>query len=142
MKLIIVITLLLSLTSCANSSQYSEEVMFDMASILKDVAQAVDGELKFGDTAGQTEKEIFENAISANPAQITKLSQLAIDGNISNYRILSEFQGNNAVMLICDGDIALMEDAGCNSEFDKIYWDSPKPYSCQIKLDAAALCTD
>ena len=49
MKLIIVITLLLSLTSCANKSQYSEEVMFDMASILKDVAQAVDGELKFGE---------------------------------------------------------------------------------------------
>ena len=142
MKLIIVITLLLSLTSCATKSQYSEEVMFDMASILKDVAQAVDGELKFGDTAGLTKKEIFENAISANPAQITKLSLLAIDGNISNYRILSEFQGNNAVMLICDGDTALMEDAGCNSEFDKIYWDSPKPYSCQIKLDAAAICTD
>jgi len=39
MKLIIVITLLLSLTSCANSSQYPEEVMFDMASILKDVAK-------------------------------------------------------------------------------------------------------
>ncbi|MCG9775116.1 hypothetical protein L1D49_17690, partial [Vibrio diabolicus] len=77
MKLIIVITLLLSLTSCANKSQYSEEVMFDMASILKDVAQAVDGELKFGDTAGLTKKEIFENAISANPAQITKLSLLA-----------------------------------------------------------------
>lgn len=142
MKLLTTIAFVLTLTSCATHTGYPEEVMYDMASILKDVTQAVDGEIKFGDTAGLTNDEIIRNATASNPTLLTRLPELALEGNLSDYRILSEFQGNNAVMLICDGDIALMEDAGCNSAFDKIHWNSPQPNSCEIKLVATDVCAN
>ncbi|KOO04733.1 hypothetical protein [Vibrio nereis] len=142
MRLFTTIALMLMLTACVSQGKYSEEVMYDMASLLKDVTQAVDGELKFGDTTGLTNAEVIENATSSNPEQLVKLPDLAKEGNVSNYRIISEFQGDNAVMLICDGDIALMEDVGCNTAFDSGYWHAPQPNSCQITLDAAKICSN
>ncbi|ENM5796551.1 hypothetical protein [Vibrio mimicus] len=142
MKLFTAIAFLLTLTSCATQTKYSDEVMYDMASVLKDVAQAVDGELKFGETTGLSNEEIIVKAMSSNPKLLTRLPELATEGKVAHYRILSEFQGDNAVMLICDGDIALMEDAGCNAAFDKVYWKSPQPNTCNITLNAAAICAN
>lgn len=140
MKLFTVIAFIITLTSCATQAKYSDEVMYDMASILKDVTQAIDGELKFGDTSGLTNEKIIENAMSTNPNLLTRLSDLAIKGKISDYRIVYEYQGDNAVLLICDGDIALMEDVGCNAAFDKVYWNDPQPNTCKITLNASAIC--
>lgn len=142
MRLFTTIAFILTLTSCVTHARYSEEVMYDIASILKDATQAIDGELKFGDTIGLTSEEIIENATSSNSEKLAKLPELAKQANISDYRILSEFQDDNAVMLICDGNIALMEDVGCNAAFDKIYWNSPQPNTCKIKLNAAAICSN
>ena len=142
MKLLTTIALILTLTSCTTQAKYSDEIMYDIASILKDITQAIDGELKFGDTAGLTSHEIIDNATRSNADNLAKLPKLAKAAEISDYRILSEFQEDNVVMLICDGDIALMEDAGCNAAFDKSYWDTPQPNSCSIKLDAAEICSN
>lgn len=142
MRLITTLALLMALTSCSTQAKYSDEVMYDMASILKDVSQAVDGELKWGNTEGLSQEEIISSAISTNPNQLPELEVLANEGKVANYRLLQEFQGDNAVMLICDGNVALMEDAGCNAEFDKIYWKSPRSNTCSINLDAAAICSN
>ncbi|NOI65396.1 hypothetical protein [Vibrio sp. 99-8-1] len=142
MRLITQIALILALTSCATQAKYSDEVMYDLASVLKDVSQAVDGELKFGNTANLTNDAIIKNATSSNPKQLTRLVELAKEGNITDYRIISQFQGDNAVMMICDGEVALMEDAGCNAEFDTPYWNNPQPNSCAITLNAAEVCSD
>ncbi|ODS04578.1 hypothetical protein [Vibrio scophthalmi] len=142
MKLLTTIALILTLTSCTTQAKYSDEIMYDIASILKDITQAIDGELKFGDTAGLTSHEIIDNATRSNADKLAKLPKLAKAAEISDYRILSEFQEDNVVMLICDGDIALMEDAGCNAAFDKSYWDTLQPNSCSIKLDAAEICSN
>ncbi|MDO6706949.1 hypothetical protein [Photobacterium sp. 1_MG-2023] len=140
MRLFTTVALFLTVTSCTTQAEYPEEVMYDIASILKDISQAVDGELKYEDTTGLTSEEVINNATASIPDQLAKLPKLAVEGNVSRYRIVSEFQGNNAVMLICDGDVALMEDVGCNTEFDNIYWHAPQPNTCTIRLDAAAIC--
>lgn len=140
MKLLTTIMLILSLASCASQARYSEEVMYDIASILKDINQAVDGELKFGYTSGLTNDQIIKNATSSNSDKFTKLPELAMKANISEYRLISELQADNSIMMICDGDVALMEDVGCNAEFDKIYWNYPQPDTCKIKLDAMKIC--
>lgn len=142
MRLFTTIAFILTLTSCATQARYSDEVMYDIASILKDVNQAVDGELKFGDTAGLTSEEIIEIATSSISEKLAKLPELAKDANVVDYRILFEFQEDNAVTMICDGNIALMEDVGCNAAFDKVYWNSPQSNTCEIKLDAAAICSN
>lgn len=142
MRLLTTIAFLLSLTSCTTQARYSEEVMYDIASILKDVTQAVDGEVKFGDITGLTSKEVIEKATSSNSNKLTNLPELAQEANIADYRIILELQKDNAVMMICDGNIALMEDVGCNAAFDKIYWNAPRPNSCKITLDAAEICSN
>lgn len=142
MRLITTLALLMALTSCSTPAKYSDEVMYDMASILKDVSQAIDGELKWGKTEELSQEEIISSATSTNPNQIPELKVLAQEAKVANYRLLHEFQGDNAVMLICDGNVALMEDAGCNAEFDKIYWKSPRSNTCSINLDAAAICSN
>ncbi|OOE87171.1 hypothetical protein BZG73_02965 [Salinivibrio siamensis] len=142
MRLITALAMLMAIASCSTQAKYSDEVMYDMASILKDVSQAIDGELKWGNTEGLSQEEIISNATLTNPNQLPELEVLAQEAKVTNYRLLQEFQGGNAVMLICDGDVALMEDAGCNAEFDKIYWKSPRPNTCSINLDAVALCSN
>lgn len=142
MRLITKIAFILALTSCATQAKYSDEVMYDIASLLKDVGVAVDGELKFGNTANLTKDEIITNATSSNPEQLTRLVELAKEGDITDYRMISEFQGDNVVMMICDGEVALMEDAGCNAAFDNPYWDNPQPNSCTITLNAAQVCSN
>ena len=88
MRLLTTIAFLLSLTSCTTQARYSEEVMYDIASILKDVTQAVDGEVKFGDITGLTSEEVIEKATSSNSNKLTNLPELAQEANIADYRIL------------------------------------------------------
>ena len=140
MKLLITIPLFIMLISCTSKANYPDEVMYDIASILKDVSQSVDGELKFGETTGLTQKKIIDMALSNS--QLDEISDLVKRANIAEYKMISEFQDDNAVMLICDGNMALMEDAGCNAAFDRVYWKSPKVNTCEIRIDASKICAN
>lgn len=133
MKLLIKLSLLILLTACSAQAEYSDEAMYDLASILKDVAQAVDGEVKFGEIHNLADEQIIANAMSSAPDKLAKLSE---------YQVVLEIQGDNAVMLLCDGDVALMEDAGCNAAFDNGYWHQPKHNTCKISLNASSVCTE
>lgn len=140
MKSLILLTSCLAITACASSPQYQGEAMYDMASVLKDIAQSVDGELKFGDTQPLSKAQVVQNAMADNQGKLSQLEQLARKAKVSDYRILYDFQQDHAVVLVCDDDIALMEDAGCNAEFDKVYWHQPQNNSCEFHLDAQQLC--
>ncbi|PNH77792.1 hypothetical protein [Vibrio diazotrophicus] len=140
MRLITAIAFILSVTSCTTQARYSDEIMYDIASIIKDINQSIDGELKFGDVAEFTSEEIIANAKYSNSDKLAKLESLAKGAKIYDYRMIIELQGDSSVMMVCDGDIALMEDVGCNAKFDSVYWDSPQPSSCKVSLDAAAIC--
>lgn len=140
MRLITAIAFILSVTSCTTQARYSDEIMYDIASIIKDINQSIDGELKFGDVAELTSEKIIANAKYSNSDKLTKLASLAKDAKIYDYRMIIELQGVSSVMMVCDGDIALMEDVGCNAKFDRVYWDFPQSNSCKVSLDAAVFC--
>ncbi|GHA66867.1 hypothetical protein ACFFLZ_15320 [Photobacterium aphoticum] len=131
MKLLPFLGLIALLTGCISSAPYSDEALYDVASTLKDITQAVDGEIKFGDTDNLTHAQIIDNALAADPSLLDKLKP---------YQWQLAIQGDHAVMLLCDDDIALMEDAGCNAQFDNAYWQQPKPDSCRIQLQAQEVC--
>lgn len=133
MKGLIKLALLMALTSCSAQAEYSDETMYDLASILKDVAQAVDGEIKFGEINNLADDQIIAKAMSSAPDKLAKLNE---------YQVILEIQGDNAVMLLCDGDVALMEDAGCNTAFDNSYWHQPQHNTCKISLSASSVCTE
>jgi len=133
MKWLIKFALFMTLTSCSAQAEYSDETMYDLASILKDVAQAVDGEIKFGEINNLADEQIIANAMSSAPDKLAKLSE---------YQMILDIQGDHAVMLLCDGDVALMEDAGCNAAFDNHYWHQPQHNTCKISLNASSVCTE
>ncbi|MBD8511368.1 hypothetical protein L6J37_19975 [Photobacterium sp. WH77] len=133
MKLLIKLALLMAITSCSAQAEYSDEAMYDLASILKDVAQAVDGEIKFGEINNLADEQIIANAMSSAPDKLAKLNE---------YQMILDIQGDHAVMLLCDGDVALMEDAGCNAAFDNRYWHQPQHNTCKVSLNASSVCTE
>lgn len=128
-----------ALTGCTVFSEdnrdYSTEEMFDLASKLKDLATAVDGTLKFSDTK-------FDQSTHSQTALLLE----AVNNDVqklepfSDYELILSIQEDNAILLLCDDDIALIEDIGCTAKSDLQHWQATQSHSCQITLDATALC--
>jgi hypothetical protein len=122
----------LSLVSCMSiESQYNDEAMYDHASRLKDVSQAVDGLIKFGDPDGLEGDQLILKAVNND----TELLQ-----SFGDYTLKVDIQGDHAVLLLCDADKVLIEDAGCNVGVDATYWSNVKPNSCAVVLKASDVC--
>lgn len=120
------------IVSCQVSSTqtYDDEVMYDLASKLKDISQKVDGYVKFSPEASNDNSNVLEK--SGVKAMIKQ--------EFSGYQVKVDVQGVNIVLLLCKDDVALIEDAGCNSELDKALWKTPKANSCRIVLDSTSVC--
>ncbi|MGO2128820.1 MAG: hypothetical protein ACTH4U_08780 [Pseudoalteromonas prydzensis] len=68
----------------------------------------------------------------------------------SSQRILAPFEGyqlkvfiqdKNAVLLLCEDDVLLIEDAGCTAQSDIQHWQSTHQQACEITLDTNQVCT-
>lgn len=125
--------ILLVVSGCAQvfAEQYDDERMYNLASQLKDLAQELDGYVKFSDDQQVSRESLLQRSGSLN----------IVSNPFSGYQVLVDLQGNHVVLMLCDKDISLMEDAGCNAEFDKIYWKRPQSDSCKITLQAAQVCS-
>ncbi|MFT6907706.1 MAG: hypothetical protein ACJAS1_004390 [Oleiphilaceae bacterium] len=116
---------------CSASNQYNDEKMYDLASQFKDLAQAIDGSIKFGETEFENGDKALETVSKEYPDKVAPFAK---------YTIKVDMQGDNAVLLLCDADIALIEDAGCNAVLDKIYWQEVTQNSCAFTIDSHQLC--
>jgi hypothetical protein len=131
MKRVLVFLVAVLSVGCCASNKYNDEKMYDLASQFKDLAQTVDGTVKFG-------KKVIENGEQA-------LAIVAIEypdkvAPFTQYSIKVDLQGDNAVLLLCDAEIGLIEDAGCNSVLDKIYWKNVEHHNCAFTIDSNLLC--
>lgn len=131
MKIVFFFLVALLSVGCSASKQYNDEKMYDLASQFKDLAQTVDGSIKFGET-------VIENG--DNALEIVSIGQPDKVAPFAKYTIKVDVQGDNAVLLLCDADIALIEDAGCNAVLDKIYWKNATQNSCSFTIDSHQLC--
>ncbi|MBE0458429.1 hypothetical protein NDQ71_03950 [Pseudoalteromonas sp. KG3] len=68
----------------------------------------------------------------------------------SSQRILAPFEGyqlkvfiqdKNAVLLLCEDDVLLIEDAGCTAQSDIQHWQSTDQQACETTLDTNQVCT-
>lgn len=131
-KALIKISFIVLLAGCSlTQGKYSDEKMYDIAAQVKDLSQAVDGYLKFGDATGLSGRTLLLKAVNNDENKLTFLDE---------YTLKVDIQGDNAVLLVCDGDKALIEDAGCNLALDKAHWQQQGNNTCQITLQAAAVC--
>lgn len=131
MKHLLFIIVSMLIVGCSASNSYNDEKMYDLASQFKDLSQTVDGAIKFGEVAIETGQQALERVSVEQPDKVAPFAE---------YVIKVELQGDNAVLLLCDDNIALIEDAGCNAVLDKVYWQVLNPNSCVITLDSHQLC--
>jgi hypothetical protein len=131
MKHLLFIIVSMLIVGCSASNPYNDEKMYDLASQFKDLSQTVDGAIKFGEVAIDTGQQALERVSVEQPDKVAPFAE---------YVIKVELQGDNAVLLLCDDNIALIEDAGCNAVLDKVYWQVLNPNSCVITLDSHQLC--
>lgn len=131
MKHLLFIIVSMLIVGCSASNPYNDETMYDLASQFKDLSQTVDGAIKFGEVAIETGQQALEHVSIEQPDKVAPFAE---------YVIKVELQGDNAVLLLCDDNIALIEDAGCNAVLDKVYWQVLNPNSCVITLDSHQLC--
>ncbi|MGY0588502.1 MAG: hypothetical protein ACW7DY_22700, partial [Paraglaciecola chathamensis] len=127
MKHLLFIIVSMLIVGCSASNPYNDEKMYDLASQFKDLSQTVDGAIKFGEVAIETGQQALERVSVEQPDKVAPFAE---------YVIKVELQGDNAVLLLCDDNIALIEDAGCNAVLDKVYWQVLNPNSCVITLDS------
>ena len=131
MKHLLFIIVSMLIVGCSASNPYNDEKMYDLASQFKDLSQTVDGAIKFGEVTIETGQQALERVSVEQPDKVAPFAE---------YVIKVELQGDNAVLLLCDDNIALIEDAGCNAILDKVYWQVLNPNSCVITLDSHQLC--
>lgn len=131
MKFVFFVCVSVLSVGCSSSNQYNDEKMYDLASKFKDLAQTVDGAIKFGDTVIKNGDKALEIVSREYPEKVISFAK---------YKIKVDVQGDNAVLLLCDSDIALIEDAGCNAALDNIYWKDIHHNSCEFTLDSNQLC--
>lgn len=131
MKHLLCISLMVLLSGCYTATNYNSEVMADLASQLKDIAAAVDGTLKFSESSYSSTDELLKVAINNDVSKLTPFN---------DYKLIIEVQKNHAVLLLCNGDTALIEDIGCTAQSDLQHWKSDSIHSCLITLEAKNLC--
>ncbi|HCN71835.1 MAG TPA: hypothetical protein DIS96_08980 [Pusillimonas sp.] len=131
MKLLSILVCLFMLAGCAKSAPYDDEIMYDHASELKDIVQIVDGEVKFGANDGLSSDAIIQKALKTRPNALDSFSPYSVEFAIS---------GDDAVVLMCDGNVGLIEDAGCTAKVERILWSNPEPDTCRFALDTSQMC--
>tara|TARA_R110002020_G_scaffold360574_5_gene573359 strand:- start:870 stop:1292 length:423 start_codon:yes stop_codon:yes gene_type:complete len=133
-KIYISVTLLIAMATvgCNSHAQTKDpEVMYDMASKLKDIAFEVQGLVKYGDGESLSNSELLLAAIDNDK------STLEIFGE---YEISILVEGTRTALMLCDNKVALIEDSGCTPEVDAHYWNEDKIYSCDFKLELEKVC--
>ncbi|KKM96843.1 hypothetical protein LCGC14_1174050 [marine sediment metagenome] len=105
--------------------------MADLASQLKDIATAVDGTLKFSETPYSTTDELLKAAVNNDLSKLTPFNE---------YTFIVDVQGDNAVLLLCDADTALIEDVGCTAQSDIQHWQAKKAQKCEVTVNAQQFC--
>lgn len=100
---------------------------------LRYIASAVDGAVRYDAGAeGLTGMPLIEYATKNDP------TSLAPFRGSTRYRLDARRDGRHSAVLLCDGDTALFEDAGCTGPMD---WNGvAQPRPCGFALDLQQVC--
>lgn len=115
----------------SHAAKYDPEVMYDLASHLKDVAESVDGLVKFGGGKAMSNDQLIIAATETYPERRELFDQ---------YNLLIKVEGDNAALLLCESNVALIEDAGCTAISDVQHWKSDQILPCEFTIDVSVIC--
>jgi|GEM_PF-825708 len=111
--------------------RYSQERRGDLASQLKDLANHVDGHVKFGNGANMSSDDLLAEIYKNRPQLQT---------SFATFNIKIKVEDGHSAVLLCDAHRELLEDSGCTANIDANYWQQEVSQSCEFKLDLAMIC--
>ncbi|WP_221274596.1 hypothetical protein [Thaumasiovibrio subtropicus] len=91
----------------------------------------ITNDLHFANHDELTQEMLLQTALRDHPA-----ARQAFEP----YTLLLDVQETNAVILVCEDNHALLEDAGCNKNFDRHHWQSIPLPTCEFTLNTLDLC--
>lgn len=131
-NLILLSTIVLSVACTSLVNTYDPEKMANLASQLKDISAAVDGTLKFSSQTYTDPQALLMAAINNEQNKLDPFE---------GYQLKVFIQDKNAVLLLCEDDVLLIEDAGCTAQSDLQHWQSTQSKACATTLDTNLVCT-
>ncbi|RUO66249.1 hypothetical protein SAMN06297229_0259 [Pseudidiomarina planktonica] len=128
----IAVVLAVLLSGCNSHADTKDpETMYDIASELKDISTSVQGLVKYGNGNELSESNLILQAIDNDE------SRLEI---FSDYTLRVRVDGQRSSVLLCDDDIALIEDSGCTPEVDLHHWNTDVANQCSFVLNLDKVC--
>ncbi len=132
MRLLLVTLALLICNACAaeNHALCDTEDRYETASHFSDFVQKVNFKYAFEDIEGLNNEQIIEQVASTDEDYQVILN---------NFKVKSYFENDNVVMLMCEGDSLIIEDAGCTAKVEKIFECGERP-ACALSSNAFEVC--
>ncbi|MAD53395.1 hypothetical protein DFO83_11013 [Idiomarina loihiensis] len=132
MKLLLIIIALLMTNACAaeNQALCDTEDRYEAASHFSDFVQKVNFKYALEDIEGLNNEQIIEQVAR------TDEDYRAI---LNNFNVKSYFEDDNVVMLMCEGDSLIIEDAGCTAKVEKVFECGERP-ACALSTNAFKVC--
>ena len=132
MRLLLVTLALLICNACAgeNKALCDTEDRYETASHFSDFVQKVNFKYAFEDIEGLSNEQIIEQVAR------TDEDYRAIR---NSFNVKSYFENDNVVMLMCEGDSLIIEDAGCTAKVEKVFECGERPV-CALASNAFQVC--
>ncbi|KPD20543.1 hypothetical protein [Idiomarina zobellii] len=132
MRLLLVTLASLICNACAaeNQALCDTEGRYETASHFSDFVQKVNFKYVFEDIEGLSNEQIIEQVASTNEDY-----QAILD----NFNVESYVENGNWVMLMCEGNSLIIEDAGCTAKVEKVFECGERP-SCALSNSAFEVC--
>lgn len=132
MRLLLVTLALFICNACAaeNHALCDTEDRYETASHFSDFVQKVNFKYAFGDIEGLSTSDVIK--------QVANTDQ-DYQEILRSFDIKSHVEGDNVVMLLCDGESLIIEDAGCTAKVERILACGER-IACEISLDVNGIC--
>lgn len=128
------VVFLLILVGCTTSRAAEGERMYILASALSKLSASVESTVRYKDPENRiSDAELLILATRHDPGLLEPFA---------DYKVLVLRQYKHAVVLVCtkDGNISLLEDAGCSSELDRHLWKEEPPKRCEFTVQVQEVC--
>lgn len=133
----IAIVAVIELTACAPfipRQVPGESEMMTMAAALTKVSAAVEANLRYGEPdATISDADYLVQSVAHDPHLLAPLA---------HYQVTLRRRARHSDILVCsaDGQLALLEDAGCTAILDSHLWRKTPALPCAFTLDLTQIC--
>ncbi len=125
---IVLVVFLLTFVGCTTSRATETEKMYVLGSALSKLSASVESTVRYKDPEeGISDAELLILSTRHDPGLLEPFT---------GYKVRVLRQDKHAVVLICtkDGNIGLLEDAGCSFELDQHLWKADPPKHCEFTV--------